>query len=96
MSSVGITFEGRLDLGKFQRWMRQLLMEKGVDLFRSKGVLHFHDQAHPYVFQAVHMLMAGQLDEDRPLHPRLENRLIFIGRNLDRDMLNAGFNQCKV
>lgn len=71
-------------------------MEKGTDLFRSKGILHFEDQTHPYMFQAVHMLMAGQLDTTRAANPKLQNRLIFIGRNLDRELLNEGFNQCKV
>lgn len=93
VTSVGITTPGDLDLPRFQEWLRELLATKGTDIFRMKGVLSFRGIPRRYVFQGVHMLFDGR--EDRPWgdEPR-RNALIFIGRNLDRESLNAGFNAC--
>lgn len=93
VSSVGITTPGDLDLEKFQGWLRELLATKGTDIFRMKGVLSFRNSDRRYVFQGVHMLFDGR--EDRPWGAEARhNSLIFIGRNLDRVELNAGFDAC--
>jgi G3E family GTPase len=93
VSSVGITLAGDLDAKKLNLWMSKLLQEKGVDIFRMKGVLSIKGVPNRFVFQGVHMLFDGK--EDRPWGstPRM-NKLVFIGRNLDREALNAGFKSC--
>jgi G3E family GTPase len=93
VSSVGITLAGDLDAKKLNLWMSKLLQEKGVDIFRMKGVLSIKGVPNRFVFQGVHMLFDGK--EDRPwgTTPRM-NKLVFIGRNLDREALNAGFKSC--
>jgi G3E family GTPase len=90
---VGITLAGDLDAKKLNLWMSKLLQEKGVDIFRMKGVLSIKGVPNRFVFQGVHMLFDGK--EDRPwgATPRM-NKLVFIGRNLDREALNAGFKSC--
>jgi G3E family GTPase len=91
--SVGITHPGELDLEKFQEWLNELLAEKGEDIFRMKGILNFQGCPDRYVFQGVHMLFEGKAD--RPWgDDEKKNSLIFIGRNLDRQVLNAGFQSC--
>ena len=93
VSSVGINTPGDLNLKKFQAWLRDLLANQGQDIFRMKGVLSFSGVDERYVFQGVHMLFDGR--EDRPWRDgERSNSLIFIGRNLDREALNAGFNAC--
>jgi G3E family GTPase len=58
-----------------------------------KGILSFHGAKERYVFQGVHMLFDGRMD--RPWREgERSNSLIFIGRNLNREQLNAGFNAC--
>lgn len=95
VTSVGITTPGELDLGRFQIWLRELLSTKGPDIFRMKGILNFREMPERYIFQGVHMLFDGRPDRPWGNEPR-KNTLIFIGRNLDRDELNAGFNACLV
>ncbi|NRA45598.1 MAG: GTP-binding protein [Oligoflexales bacterium] len=95
VTSVGINTPGNLDLEKFQDWMRELLATQGPDIFRMKGVLSFEGKAERYVFQGVHMLFDGRMDRPWNEGERL-NSLIFIGRNLDRNALNKGFNECLV
>ena len=93
VTSVGISTPGDLDLEKFQDWLRDLLANLGPDIFRMKGVLSFRGAKERYVFQGVHMLFDGRMD--RPWREgERANSLIFIGRNLDREALNAGFNAC--
>lgn len=73
--------------------MRELLSSKGTDIFRMKGILSFRGMQERYVFQGVHMLFDGRADRPWGKEPR-KNTLIFIGRHLDREELNAGFNAC--
>jgi G3E family GTPase len=36
---VGIVKEGSADMQKLNKWLSTLLQEKGVDIYRSKGIL---------------------------------------------------------
>jgi len=94
VSSVGITLAGDLDIKKLNAWMSNLLQSKGQDIFRMKGVLSIRGDKNRFVFQGVHMLFDGQAD--RPWKPSetRSNKLIFIGRHLDREELNEGFRKC--
>ncbi|MBM4187163.1 MAG: GTP-binding protein [Gemmatimonadetes bacterium] len=93
VSSVGITTAGDLDLKRFNKWLGRLLQEQGTDIFRMKGVLSFQNESRRFVFQGVHMLFDGRPDRPWGQEPR-KNRLIFIGRNLDRAALTSGFSAC--
>jgi G3E family GTPase len=93
VSSVGINLKGDLSEKKLNAWLRDLLTNKGTDIFRMKGVLSIKDQPNRFVFQGVHMLFDGR--PDRPWgEGERHNSLIFIGRNLDRAELNEGFKKC--
>jgi G3E family GTPase len=93
VSSVGITTPGDLDGEKFNKWMSELLMTRGPDLFRMKGILSVKGMKERFVFQGVHMLFDGRADRPWGDQPRT-NKLIFIGRHLDRAALNEGFRAC--
>ena len=93
VTSVGITLAGDLQLEKINGWLSQLLREQGQDIFRMKGVLSVRGWDQRYVFQGVHMLFDGR--PDRPWGKELrQNKMIFIGRNLDRAALENGFREC--
>ncbi|MEU2923494.1 GTP-binding protein [Streptomyces sp. NPDC007251] len=94
VTSVGIELTGELDEDRLNAWLGQLLRTKGVDLFRSKGILAIAGAPRQYVFQGVHMLLDGTFGRDwREGEPRT-NKLVFIGRNLDREALGLGFADC--
>jgi G3E family GTPase len=76
-------------------WIAKLLQEKGVDIFRMKGVLAMAGCDDKYVYQGVHMLFTGEVLEPWGDAKRV-NRLIFIGKNLNRDELKASFQSCLV
>ncbi|MGV9564118.1 CobW family GTP-binding protein [Streptomyces sp. NPDC003480] len=94
VTSVGIELDGELDENRLNAWLATLLRTKGVDLFRSKGILAIAGAPRQYVFQGVHMLLDGTFARDwREGEPRT-NRLVFIGRDLDREALERGFAGC--
>ena len=95
VTSVGITEPGELDLDRFNKWLRNLLMNQGPDIFRMKGILSIQDFPERFVFQGVHMLFDGRPDRPWGDEPR-RNSLVFIGRNLDEDDLREGFRACLV
>ncbi|MGE3536598.1 MAG: GTP-binding protein [Candidatus Tectimicrobiota bacterium] len=93
VTSVGISIPGDLHGDKLNTWMSKLLRDKGQDIFRMKGVLSLKGEAERFVFQGVHMLFSGAPDRPWGEEPR-SNRLVFIGRNLDRAALTRGFRAC--
>jgi G3E family GTPase len=94
VTSVGLEVPGAVDVDRINDWLGWLLGTKGTDIFRMKGVLSVADDDRRFVFQGVHMLFDGQ--PDRPWKPDEErvNRIVFIGRNLDRDELRRRFVAC--
>jgi len=94
VSSVGIDVAGEVVQQKLNSWISWLLKEKGVDLFRSKGVLAVKGMKEKFVFQAIHMLFANS--QEGAWGPDEEKRckMVFIGKNLDREELTTGFMQC--
>lgn len=95
VTSVGLEVPGEVDVARLNDWLGRLLSEKGVDIFRSKGILAPAGSDREYVFQAVHMLFDGV--EGRPWGDRERvNRMVFIGRRLDREDLTASFRSCLV
>jgi G3E family GTPase len=94
VSSVGIESNNPLNLQKFNAWMGHLLQTYGQDIFRSKGILYFSKIEERIVFQGVHMLFDAKPDRTWKKNEVKRNQLIFIGKNLDRKMLNDGFKNC--
>ncbi|MGP0630836.1 CobW family GTP-binding protein [Nitrospina sp. 32_T5] len=95
ITSVGITVPGCIDPNRFNIWLQMLYLTEGMDVFRSKGILNVEDSPNRYVFQSVYMMFDAR--EDRPWgeSPR-QNTLLFIGRNLNRERLEAGVQSCMV
>jgi G3E family GTPase len=93
VTSVGIDLPGDFDEKRLNKWISTLLRDKGTDIFRMKGILSVAGNPNQFVFQGVHMLFDA--NEGRPWgrKPR-SNKLIFIGRGLDRAWLNDGFQKC--
>lgn len=93
ISSVSLTTNQPLAPEKFSNWIRDFIMNRGVDVLRSKGILNLADQENRYVFQGVHMVMDSSWGEPWGEQSR-ESRLVFIGRNLDEAMLRKDFLAC--
>ena len=93
IGSIGIEDPRALDANKVNDWLSYLLQSRGQDILRMKGVLSFKDEPRRYVFHGVHMIFDGEIARPWGTAARV-NRLVFIGRNLDRKELEAGFESC--
>ncbi|MBM3442584.1 MAG: GTP-binding protein [Bacteroidetes bacterium] len=96
VSSVGIENEKEVDLKKFKVWINFMLQTKGMDIFRSKGILNINGSDTRLVFQAVHMLLDASEDRHWRSSEKRRNQLVFIGRNLNRLEITEGFEACLV
>ncbi len=67
----------------------------GADMLRYKGVLSVLGNDKRVVFQGVHMLMASDLGKPWDNAER-ESVLVFIGRNLLKEVFEAGLTTCLV
>jgi len=94
VSSVGIDIPGEVVQQKLNDWISWLLKEKGVDLFRSKGVLAVKGMKEKFVFQAIHMLFANSQQGAWAEGEERRCKMVFIGKNLNREELTAGFSKC--
>ena len=79
---------------KVSRWLTGLVAEQGRDILRSKGIIDVEGEDRRFVFQAVHMLLEGDLQRVWKPEETRASRLVFIGRNLDMEALQAGFESC--
>jgi len=95
ITSIGIADARPLNPDKVNDWLSYLLQSRGQDILRMKGVLNFSGEPRRYVFHGVHMIFDGQLERPWGEQPR-GNRLVFIGRGLERQELEAGFESCVV
>jgi G3E family GTPase len=94
IKSVALTLHTPMDRRKVSRWLTGLVAKQGQDILRAKGIIDVKNENRRLVFQSVHMVLEGDLQREwRPDEPRY-SRIVFIGRNLDRAALQAGFEAC--
>ncbi|HAB16468.1 MAG TPA: GTP-binding protein [Verrucomicrobiota bacterium] len=94
VTSVGFEERQELDAKRLNAWLSELLQTKGQDIFRMKGILNLKGSVNRFVFQGVHMLFEGKADRPWKEGEERKSQLVFIGRNLDRAALLAGFRRC--
>ncbi|KAL4436341.1 hypothetical protein ABPG77_009903 [Micractinium sp. CCAP 211/92] len=96
VSSVSISIEGDMDLDKVNYWLGGLMEVKSNELYRMKGVLAIKDFPARFVFQGVHMLFEGMPDREWKEGEKRISKMVFIGKDLDADLIREGFQECVV
>jgi G3E family GTPase len=93
VTSLSLMSERPMDPTLFFPWVQDMTQKFGVDIMRMKGIIAFKNDPDRFVVQSVHMLLEG--DHQRPWKDRepRTSRLVFIGRNLPKDVLREGFNR---
>src|SRR2546430_572219 len=69
-------------------------MESGPKIMRMKGILNLRNDPDQFVFQGVHLLFEGRPGRQWAEEEERLNRLVFIGRDLDKGKITAGFMNC--
>jgi G3E family GTPase len=94
ISSVSLWTEQPVDPKKLLPWLDQLTQQRGPDILRLKGIFAFPDEPKRFVVQGVHMIVEGDTQREWREDEKRLSRLVFIGRNLDRDELERAFAAC--
>ena len=94
IESVSLHFAAPLERSRFMAWLQRLVIERGADLLRAKGIVAFEGEPRRFVFQAVHMTVDEGLDRPWRDDEKRESRLVFIGRKLDADALRRELSHC--
>ena len=95
ISSVGVTLAGEIDRGQFVNWLQMLLIMEGIDVMRAKGVLNLKGSEKRHIFQSVFMVFDSQEGRLWGDESRI-NKMVFIGRDLNRERLEEGVKGCLV
>jgi G3E family GTPase len=95
IKGVALSTERPLDGQKVTRWLNELLQVQGPDILRAKGILDVQGEDRRLVFQAVHMILEGDLQKPWREGEHRYSRMVFIGRNLDRAKLEVGLAGCE-
>jgi G3E family GTPase len=91
---VALSLDRPMDGTRFTAWLDKLLGEKGQDILRAKGIIDVQGEDRRLVFQAVHMILEGDLQKPWGDKERRWSRAVFIGRDLDEAELRRGFEAC--
>lgn len=79
----------------FLNWMQETIQVFGLDMLRMKGIISFSGDDERFVVQAVHMLLEGAHQRAWKENEERVTRLVFIGRNLPKEIISAGFQKCR-
>jgi G3E family GTPase len=93
MQSISIR-TGEVDPEKFMPWVSDLTQRQGPNILRCKGIVAFPNEPRRFVFQGVHMILDGDLQQEWRPGEKRESRVVFIGRDLDEDAIREGFLAC--
>jgi G3E family GTPase len=96
VNSISFEVSRPIDPERFNAWITQLLAQKGQDLLRTKGILHYAGDDRRFAFQAVHMIADGDYIGPWKAGDPRKSKLVFIGRDLSRPVLRRGFEACQV
>lgn len=83
-----------LDLERIEDFLSGMVQAYGTQMMRYKGVLNIHQEHRRVVFQGVHMLMGSEVGQVWKKAETRSSKIVFIGRNLPRELLEKGLAQC--
>lgn len=92
--SIALTASAPMDGERIRMWLNALVNSKGADILRGKGIIDIAGEPRRLVFQSVHMLLEGDLQQAWKPGEARYSRLVFIGRKLDEALLRKGFEGC--
>jgi G3E family GTPase len=81
---------------RLEDFLGSIVQVYGPKMLRYKGVLHMTGSDRKVIFQGVHQLMGSDLGPKWAPGEKKESKMVFIGIDLPRDILQQGLEQCLV
>jgi len=92
--SVAVQVNGNVLPEKFMPWLNNFTQTYGPDILRCKGILAFPDEPGKFVFQGIHMLLDGDVQQEWKETEKRISKVVFIGRNLPSALIEEEFKNC--
>ncbi|MFZ1365707.1 CobW family GTP-binding protein [Brachymonas denitrificans] len=84
------------DPAKLEDLLGAIVQIYGPKMYRYKGVLDMKGTNRKVIFQGVHQLMGSDLGPEWGKDEERESKMVFIGVELPREILEQGLKQCQV
>jgi len=84
------------DPARLEDFLGAIVNIYGPRMLRYKGVLHMQGTERKVIFQGVHQLMGSDLGPAWTADEARQSRMVFIGIELPREILEQGLDQCLV
>ena len=84
------------DPAKLDEFLASLVNVFGPRMLRYKGVLLMQGAERKVVFQGVHQMMGSDLGAKWGENEERGSKMVFIGKNLPKDVFVSGLEQCLV
>jgi G3E family GTPase len=84
------------DPAKLEDFLGAIVNIYGPRMLRYKGVLNMKGTERKVIFQGVHQLMGSDLGPEWGKDEARQSRMVFIGIELPREILEQGLEQCLV
>jgi G3E family GTPase len=105
VKSMVLEMEGSaLDHGKFMTWLRSIIKDNSVNLYRYKGVLalkpdpsrdkRISGKTLMYILQGVHDMPEVSFSGEWPEGKPTKTQVVIIGRSLDKQAYREEFAKC--
>jgi G3E family GTPase len=83
-----------LDLERLEDFLGSMVQVYGAQMMRYKGVLNVQGEHRRVIFQGVHMLMGAEMGNVWKKSEVRNSKMVFIGKDLPREVLEKGLAQC--
>jgi G3E family GTPase len=94
IQSLVLRAERDFDGKRLQDFLGSVVRIYGVDMLRYKGVLAVDAMPNRVIFQGVHELMGGSMGAPWGEGEARGSMMVFIGRDLPREIFEQGLAQC--
>ena len=88
--------ERAFDPERLDQFLGSMVQVFGPSMLRYKGVLSMAGAERKVVFQGVHQIMGSDLGAKWELDELRGSKMVFIGKNLPKDVFIRGLEQCLV
>ncbi|MDA9555128.1 GTP-binding protein [Pelobium sp.] len=92
--SQSFIFEQSFDLIKLRHYLTVVLFIQGASFYRIKGILNIEGLSRKLIIQSVKGSPIFTDGDEWKADEKRETRIVFIGKNLKREILEKGMKQC--
>ena len=96
IAAFAFTSERPFDSQKLDEFLGHVIQVYGPQLLRYKGILSMAGGDRKVVFQGVHQMMGTDLGAKWPDNEQRLSKMVFIGKDLPKDIIIGGLQQCLV